>query len=386
MPHPCSTTTPFRRRRSTCSLRPRTARRARTAAPRWQLCLQTRSAPMVRGCAPPAVGAHAAGRCRGRRRVTPQSNSAPPPHPADCELAVDLYNKGFEIAHHTWHHKQVKDVPQSELEAEIAQGRRLLAKCGIPERCGRAALAAGQGRPLGLRTGVVAHPPIWIARPRDGPLPLPATLPAPLQRHRRLPRALPGHRPARAPCAVGEQVPVREVGRAKAARLAHAVLEGAGQGLFWGAAALRRAAAARRLSSPGALHHLPSLVCCSSLVEEVTGASLSRGVDQRVWPFDMADGVKMNCGWCAGGGGGAPWCLPVSRSRCRPTSRHAACPPPCTLSSLPYLHGCPPPARPAGLRASSPAPAPSAGRACSRSPCGTCAGRTTASSRACGPW
>ena len=44
---------------------------------------------------------------------------------------------------------------------------------------------------------------------------------------------------------------------------------------------------------------LPSLrappVVCSSLIEETTGASVSTGMSDRVWPFDLANGSPINC-------------------------------------------------------------------------------------------
>ena len=35
---------------------------------------------------------------------------------------------------------------------------------------------------------------------------------------------------------------------------------------------------------------------CSTLIEEISGSSLSRGMARRVWPFDLAHGAKTNCG------------------------------------------------------------------------------------------
>lgn len=33
----------------------------------------------------------------------------------------------------------------------------------------------------------------------------------------------------------------------------------------------------------------------STLIEEISGSSLSRGMERRVWPFDLTHGAKTNC-------------------------------------------------------------------------------------------
>lgn len=38
----------------------------------------------------------------------------------------------------------------------------------------------------------------------------------------------------------------------------------------------------------------------SSIIEEGTGNSVSGGMDSRVWPFDMGEGVPLNCAWFSG--------------------------------------------------------------------------------------
>lgn len=34
---------------------------------------------------------------------------------------------------------------------------------------------------------------------------------------------------------------------------------------------------------------------CSSIIEDGTGQSMSKDMTQRLWPFDMVDGVPINC-------------------------------------------------------------------------------------------
>jgi len=53
---------------------------------------------------------------------------------------------------------------------------------------------------------------------------------------------------------------------------------------------------------PSSIHRPPykpsataTLPGCSSLIEETTGASVSRGLAERLWPFDLANGSPINC-------------------------------------------------------------------------------------------
>lgn len=60
--------------------------------------------------------------------------------------------------------------------------------------------------------------------------------------------------------------------------------------------------AAQALSKAGPSPPFPHR--CSTLIEEGTGNSITRGMDERVFPFTLDDGVPINCGWCAGRAGG----------------------------------------------------------------------------------
>ncbi|KAL4421045.1 hypothetical protein ABPG77_007520 [Micractinium sp. CCAP 211/92] len=51
----------------------------------------------------------------------------------DCELAVKLFDAGYEIADHTITHRSVKGVPAAQLEKETVGARSQIAECGIPE-------------------------------------------------------------------------------------------------------------------------------------------------------------------------------------------------------------------------------------------------------------
>ncbi len=44
-----------------------------------------------------------------------------------------------------------------------------------------------------------------------------------------------------------------------------------------------------------ASHAVAFAQTCSTLIEEISGSSLSRGMGRRVWPFDLAHGAKTNC-------------------------------------------------------------------------------------------
>lgn len=60
------------------------------------------------------------------------------------------------------------------------------------------------------------------------------------------------------------------------------------------------------LPSPAHCAPLPARLtdCCvpcrSTLIEEGTGKSLTRGMGSRVWPFTMDKGVPINCDWFGG--------------------------------------------------------------------------------------
>lgn len=42
---------------------------------------------------------------------------------------------------------------------------------------------------------------------------------------------------------------------------------------------------------------LPCHCPCSTLIEEGSGKSLTRGMGSRVWPWDMTNGIPIACGW-----------------------------------------------------------------------------------------
>ncbi|EFN51596.1 hypothetical protein CHLNCDRAFT_139978 [Chlorella variabilis] len=115
----------------------------------------------------------------------------------DCDLMMDLYNSGYEVADHTQTHETLKGLKESKLEEEVLGARSDLVACGVP-----------QGDVAGMR--------------------------APF---------------------LNSDAAVRQV-----------------------------------LSENGFLYD-------SSLIEEGKGASLSKGMGDRVWPFQMDGGVPINCDW-----------------------------------------------------------------------------------------
>ncbi|PRW60004.1 polysaccharide deacetylase [Chlorella sorokiniana] len=119
----------------------------------------------------------------------------------DCELMMDLYNKGYEIADHTLSHLSVRGKKYSEVSNEIVGLRdQLVKQCGVP------------------KDDVVGF---------------------------------------RAPFLETDET-VRKV-----------------------------------LADNGFLYE-------SSLIEETTGASVSKGLAERVFPFDLADGSPINCDYFSG--------------------------------------------------------------------------------------
>ncbi|EFN52368.1 hypothetical protein CHLNCDRAFT_138797 [Chlorella variabilis] len=114
-----------------------------------------------------------------------------------CDLAVDLYNQGHEIADHTKTHKSFLELDGSDLRREIVGAREKLAECGIPEQ-----------DVVGLRA------PYLETKPE-----------------------------------------VR------------------------------------------AILHENGFLYDSSLIEDGTGRSITWGMDGRVWPWDMENGIPINCGW-----------------------------------------------------------------------------------------
>ncbi|KAI7844630.1 hypothetical protein COHA_001720 [Chlorella ohadii] len=114
----------------------------------------------------------------------------------DCELMMDLYHKGYEIADHTVSHNSVRGKRYSEVADEIVGLRdRLVKQCGIP---------------------------------RDD--------------------------------IVGFRAPYLDTDEN-----------------------VRKVLAANKF------------LYDSTLIEEISGSSLSRGMGRRVWPFDLAHGAKTNC-------------------------------------------------------------------------------------------
>lgn len=116
-----------------------------------------------------------------------------------------------------------------------------------------------------------------------------------------VPRPVPVHRRKCAQGAGCQQVPVRQVSDDGCMRPSHG---DHGCHLSEPASASQQPASlhAAGLSLPAAqgvvrprhaaCHGHPH---CSTLIEEISGSSLSRGMDRRVWPFDLTHGVKTNC-------------------------------------------------------------------------------------------
>ncbi|PSC73088.1 Polysaccharide deacetylase domain-containing [Micractinium conductrix] len=51
----------------------------------------------------------------------------------ECELMMDLFSSGYEIADHTKSHISLKGLDQDTLEDEVLGARSALAECGVPE-------------------------------------------------------------------------------------------------------------------------------------------------------------------------------------------------------------------------------------------------------------
>ncbi|PRW59662.1 polysaccharide deacetylase [Chlorella sorokiniana] len=114
----------------------------------------------------------------------------------DCELMMDLYHKGYEIADHTVSHNSVRGVRYSQVADEIVGLRdRLVKQCGIPKQ------------------DIVGFRAPYLSTDEN----------------------------------------------------------------------VRKVLAANKF------------LYDSTLIEEVAGSSLSRGMSRRVWPFDLAHGAKTNC-------------------------------------------------------------------------------------------
>lgn len=224
---------------------------------------------------------------------------------------------------------QLKGLSKSAIEEEVVGARTELAECGVPEkdivglRCAASlAPATSSTVPTGRepRHGsvharrlaswsvasvrLISDPPSSHVPPSTF-LPLAASSVCPSPTHPHIPPCpiaphpavtqvpLPGDQARGAAGAGGERLPVRQV-RAAARRA--------------GAARVCRRCAGWR-ASPDATHRsrhglmltvTPS--CCSTpasprstLIEEPSGYSLSSGPGSRIWPWNMENGIPINC-------------------------------------------------------------------------------------------
>lgn len=53
--------------------------------------------------------------------------------PVDCKALTEMYSAGHEVAVHTVTHKRLAGQPREFVEAQVLDGRRQLADCGISE-------------------------------------------------------------------------------------------------------------------------------------------------------------------------------------------------------------------------------------------------------------
>lgn len=79
--------------------------------------------------------------------------SHPNPHanfkPICCTLFQTPPAQGHELASHTVNHPNLRDLSKSQIRKEIADNRKAIAKCGVPEQVGGPGGGLGAGQAAG---------------------------------------------------------------------------------------------------------------------------------------------------------------------------------------------------------------------------------------------